>query len=345
MKKISVILPCYNISKYLNRCVNSILNQTIGFDNIELILVDDASTDTTWQIISEIETQYQDNVMAIHFDVNSRQGAARNVGLQYATSDYVAFIDPDDWVEPNYFEEMYAVIAQYKCDYVECGFLRDSSEEMTFFEPEKITASPNNRHMIIDTIDKRKLFLYLKPVKKSCCTKLIKRSFLIDNNISCPEKLLYEDQYWSMLVFLYSKNIYILDKNLYHYYINQNSTVLKKNTDYHTDLLIVHEMLWNEYINRDFLNTYYDELSLEFLFSCYLGFLKILALRYETPSYEHYLYLRKMIIDKIPSFSDNRYIKSMELSDLHIALLNTLYVELNESEFLNLLKSVEASGI
>ena len=104
MAEISIIIPCYNVEKYLMRCFLSLKNQTIGIENLELIFVDDASTDDTWDIIQKIENKYSQNVIAVHCDENGRQGRARNIGMTYATAEYIGFVDSDDWVEPNMFE-------------------------------------------------------------------------------------------------------------------------------------------------------------------------------------------------------------------------------------------------
>lgn len=87
MKKVSVIIPCYNAVKWLPKCFLSLVQQTIGIEDIELIFVDDASDDNgaTWAMLQEFEAAYPDNIMVIHLDDNMRQGGARNVALQYAS--------------------------------------------------------------------------------------------------------------------------------------------------------------------------------------------------------------------------------------------------------------------
>lgn len=83
MKRVSVVVPCYNASLYLHKCIDHLLHQTIGLENMEIILVDDASTDDgrTWKIITDYEKQYPDAIIAIHLEENLRQGGARNVGV------------------------------------------------------------------------------------------------------------------------------------------------------------------------------------------------------------------------------------------------------------------------
>lgn len=109
MKKVSVIIPCFNATKYLPKCFMSLVQQTIGIDQIELIFVDDASTDedATWNMLQEFERAYPESIMILKLEENMRQGGARNVALQYATGEYIAFVDADDFVAENFLLETY----------------------------------------------------------------------------------------------------------------------------------------------------------------------------------------------------------------------------------------------
>ena len=119
---ISVILPCYNVAEFLPRCMKSLEKQTIRFDNLEWIFVDDASTDNgkTWNEILKFEAKHPDNVIAIQLEKNRCQGGARNVGLEYASADYIGYIDPDDWIDPRMYTCLYMKAIQYQCDIVDC---------------------------------------------------------------------------------------------------------------------------------------------------------------------------------------------------------------------------------
>ena len=107
MKKVTVITPCYNSERYLGECLESLEMQTIGMEQLELILVNDASTDHTWEMILEFENKYPDSVIAINLPENRRQGGARNEALKYATGEYIAFLDSDDTALPETYEKVY----------------------------------------------------------------------------------------------------------------------------------------------------------------------------------------------------------------------------------------------
>ena len=110
MKKISVIIPCYNAQAYIPRCLHSIFSQTIGMETLEIILVNDASTDHTLDILLQFENKFPDSVIVVNLEQNIRQGGARNVGLSYASGEYVAFLDADDWWEEDKLKKQLEVL-------------------------------------------------------------------------------------------------------------------------------------------------------------------------------------------------------------------------------------------
>ena len=117
-KLISIIIPVYNVSTYLDRCLNSITNQT--YRNLEIILINDGSTDKSGRICDAWASK-DPRIKVLH---TSNQGiaAARNCGLHIAHGDYIGFADPDDWVEPDMFEKLAGSLEQYNADIAICGF-------------------------------------------------------------------------------------------------------------------------------------------------------------------------------------------------------------------------------
>ena len=100
---ISVIIPTYNCEKYIRECLDSIVNQTLGINNIEVIVVDDASTDNTYEIAKEYESQYP-SFKVLRHDTNKGCGPGRNTGLEHVTTDYVTYMDGDDYISSNAYE-------------------------------------------------------------------------------------------------------------------------------------------------------------------------------------------------------------------------------------------------
>ena len=214
MKKVSVIIPCYNVEQYIDRCFDSLKHQTIGIEQLELIFINDASTDGTLDKLLQYEQEYPDSLIVINFENNQRQGTARNIGLQYATAPYVGYVDADDWVELNMFERMVAVIEKHDCDFVECcwDFAKDRDNRKSF------NRLGGNGYINLSDVKVREEFVGSKIALVMSWDKLYKRSFLLDNGICYPEGVRHEDFYFSYLVFLYAESCYCVDDVLYHYY-------------------------------------------------------------------------------------------------------------------------------
>lgn len=121
---LSIVIPTYNVEKYLVKCVKSVCNQTL--EDIEIIVVDDGSTDSSGRIADELT--YTDSRIKVIHQVNSGLGPARNTGIDTATGDYVGFVDSDDWVEPDMFEGLLAEAKRHDADVCACGFKTVSDE-------------------------------------------------------------------------------------------------------------------------------------------------------------------------------------------------------------------------
>ncbi len=306
MKRISIIIPCYNTAGLLHRCMSSLAAQTIGIDNMEIILVNDASTDdnATWQEILNWEKLYPESIIAVSLPENLRQGGARNAGMSYASADYIGFVDSDDWVEPNMYEILLDEIIESGSEIVYCKAFRDDG---TGTMPHLLDGS--YQRLLIDSEDKRKMFIATNCIGYNVWDKIYRRSFLIEHNIVFPEKLMYEDIIFSSLYYLYADRVSIINYELYHYYINPESTVLKKNAAYHADMLTIARLRILEYHNCNVWHKYHDEIEFELIMSCYLAALKIMFLRYDNVPYEAFLNLQEIVRTNSPDCIKNQYIK------------------------------------
>jgi len=281
---ISVIVPCYNVEKYVARCIDSLIAQSIGFENIQLILVNDASTDNTLQVLKKYEAQYPDNIMVITYEQNMRQGAARNIGLEYAMAPYVGYIDSDDWIDPPMYKEMYDIIQSSDYDVVRCKTLRDASFEITHFdipshrEDQDLTfelcgdyywGSPDNDHQGVNgTIG-------------GIVTGLYKKELLTEHNIYFPVGITYEDNYWNSLMRFYIRRMYILDIPYYHYYINPDSTITRRNSVHHFDRIEIEEMLFEEYSSRNVFDCFYHQILIDSFTRYYLNSMYMFFSRFD----------------------------------------------------------------
>lgn len=156
-EKISVITPCYNSYDYLDKCFESLVNRSIGIENIEIIFVNDASTDNTAEKLLAFEAMYPDSVLVIHLDENVKQGGTRNVALQYVSGEYLVFIDSDDWVDLSYLETIYNIVKENDVDMLQIPFVhvRGEGDNATYTKP---PAYWEGLYVMYD-IEKRKHFL------------------------------------------------------------------------------------------------------------------------------------------------------------------------------------------
>lgn len=343
MADISVIIPCYNVEGLIDRLMKSLLAQTIGFERLEVILVDDCSTDNTRQIIKDWEKKYTNNILVVECEENRRQGAARNIGLQYASAEYIGYIDSDDWVEPDYFEKLYkiAIEGDYEC--VSCQSVRDSSKGYALFD--NTDTGREDKVVLINNDEERKSIIVLPPLGYAAWGKIVKKSFLINNNLFFPEDLTYEDAGWGSLFHLYVKKGYVLEKNLYHYYVNSNSTVLTTNSNHHIDCFTVQMWVWEEYKKRGFLDKFREELEMEHIFSFYLAGIKAIILRYEKPDYNAYLLLRTIMLEHVPNYIANKYVKEGRLNDFYLLIMESLKYQLSKNAFLEMAENIKKIGI
>lgn len=332
MAVISVIIPCYNVAPYIDRCLTTVTSQTIGINALEIICVDDASTDETWEHLQVWEQRYPENIMLVHCDENGRQGMARNIGLSYASADWIAFIDSDDWIELDYFEKLYAIGVQCQCDIVSCDQFRDTSFSLSYLNHRE--NGHNSGLLLIDTVLQRKSFIVGKSIGLTACSKLIRASLILEHQLVFPENIAYEDILWGSLLYFYADRIYILEEYLYHYFLNPSSTVLTKNADYHIDILTISLMEWKEWQKRLLFDEYKNELEFLFLDSCYFIFMKMLSMRQDSPSFSMFQLCRELVLEYIPDFRSNPY--AGKLTDFHKILLDLLYQPLNPSSFLAL---------
>ena len=197
-EKISVIIPCYNVEKYIDRCLASVAAQTIRLDKLEIICVNDASTDGTWQKLLVWERKYPQNILLVACAQNGKLGQARNIGLAHASGDYVTFLDADDWMEPDSYEKLYQVIRQYQCDVVAFQFVRDDGAGDVWDKQKRREREDFCLDLTVD--EERKKVLATALLDNGCTDKMYTRAFIVQNGLQFPQGCAYEDIYWGVLV-------------------------------------------------------------------------------------------------------------------------------------------------
>ena len=205
MKKISVIVPVYKVEAYLERCVNSLVQQT--YKNLEIILVDDGSPDNSGKICDRLAEQ-DSRIQVIH-KVNGGLSDARNVGIEAATGDYIAFIDSDDWYDPTMLEMLYGLAEEHNAEIAECSYRSIYDGRV---QAETSCSGAVMEFTPAQAIESNLDWKFCKPV---AWNKLYRADIVGD--IRYPVGKLHEDEFTTHLFYLAAKKIVYVDIAMVNY--------------------------------------------------------------------------------------------------------------------------------
>lgn len=213
--KISVVIPVYNAEEDISNAIDSIISQTFGFENIELILVDDCSNDNSKEIIKKYQEKYG-NIKLVELLQNSGlPGKPRSLGIDYATADYIVFLDSDDTYEKEAFEVLYDAIEKTDSDFAMSSHYINLDGDMV-----KANLIPTDEEIISfnplenqKTFDKLSLNHFVAP-----WGKIFKKDFIVKNNIRFPEDSLCEDTYFYFKALINSTKVTLLPKDYLYVY-------------------------------------------------------------------------------------------------------------------------------
>ena len=238
MDLITIVVPIYRVEPYLPRCIDSLLAQT--YRNLELILVDDGSPDRCGIICEEYAAK-DARVRVIHKE-NGGLSDARNAGMAVAKGEWIAFVDSDDWVTPDYLERMYRAILTADADICECGVCITADETVTIQDiqgdQEVFTPEEALKELILD----RKL-------RQHVWNKLFRRS-CIDGTLFAKGKI-NEDEFWTYQVFGRAKRVVRIGQQLYFYFQRPGSIMGTKYSLKRLDALEA-KALRQQYVERNY---------------------------------------------------------------------------------------------
>lgn len=287
-KKVSIIIPVYNVEKYLERCIDSILNNT--YNNFEIILINDGSKDNSQEILERYYDKYPDKII-IKQQENQGPAQARNVGLEIATGEYIMFVDSDDFVQKDYIENYIKVLKEDDYDVVLGGYYK-SDDNKTLYTI-CLQDEPWSKYMIMGPY-----------------TKLYKKSFLQENDIKFIKVNIGEDIYFNLQVNALAKKVKITSYVGYHWYTNTSSI---SNTS-HKDIKKVEiDKFLNESYSKLKEKNAITEENYEFLELYYFNFI-IWVLQWTTQKTKfksmakEYDKLFKWLKERFPNYKKNRLI-------------------------------------
>lgn len=247
MPKVSIIMPVYNTQKYLRRCLDALVNQTLK--DIEIIAVNDGSTDGSLDILQEYAAKYE--MIRVISKENGGQATARNLGIKESTGEYIGFADSDDYVDVTMFEKMYSLAKQKNCDMVECCFhyLMETDGEPKVLQPRGRVREYKNQHdMLIDP-------------QVSPWNKLYRREVLMQPDVYFPEGLIYEDTAFYIKTIPHVKSAAYLDEQLVYYFLRGNSTMNANKSQKVGNIFPVLENILEFYKKHGFYEEYIQELE------------------------------------------------------------------------------------
>lgn len=237
--KVSIILPVYNVAPYLRQSLDSIIAQTLT--DIEIICVDDGSTDDSGKILDEYKEK--DNRITVIHKRNAGTGAARNDGLKIATGECIGFVDPDDWILPNMYERLYNILQDKELDIV--MFTPDVFNDQTQKHEGFLYFQDSNFPKILDD----KIFNKddISPFSYPMCVwnKLYRKKLFDDNNIDFAEGLDFEDHKVIFKSLFTAKRIYFIREKLYVYRHSRQGSILSDNDTRMFDHIKIYDIVEN----------------------------------------------------------------------------------------------------
>ena len=276
--KISVIIPVYNVGKYLKRCIDSIIQQ--NYDNLEIILVDDGSSDNSGKICDEYVV-IDKRIIVIHKS-NGGLSDARNKGLDICTGEYISFVDSDDWIEKDFYK--FAVNNLGENDLLIFDYyLTDGKNKKC------INTLSKSRKL---TVEECLLELSKANIQSYAWNKLYKRELFL--SIRFPKGRNYEDQAIMHLIMHNCNRIKYFNKAFYNYYQNQNSITHTVNLKNYRDFLYVN-ILRGRFLKKNYPEIYEYHLS-----TIYAAIAKLCWLYHNDEKYKsRYEFLRKFILARL----------------------------------------------
>lgn len=275
---VSVIVPVYNVEKYIRVCLDTLVHQTLS--NIEIIVVNDGTKDDSQKIIDEFSSLYPDKIIALKKE-NGGLSDARNYGLEHARGAYVGFVDSDDYTDIEMYQKLYEKAKQENADIVVCGYYGVQEQNGQFRHFQK-----GNLQEFDKSLQENPRLLYMNSTY--AWNKLYRRELFIQTGIRYPKGCLYEDMAVTWTLFLHANKISKVDEPLYYYILKREGAITATYSSKTLQMFQSMELVNTYYKEQNAFDQYQDIL-------CFLN-LKHMLLRFQDfPGY-HNLSLKKTMI-------------------------------------------------
>lgn len=322
--RISVIIPCFNVENYIDRCLTSIEQQTVGIEQFEIILVDDCSVDDTLSKLKAFEQKYEANTVLIPCEENVGAAEARNIGLMYATGDYITFIDADDYIANTMFEKMVASLEVSQCEMVECLYQEFSEESVC-----ETRVVGQERVYNLFNPSERKNYIVNYGLKSAVWGRMYRKDFFDRTGLRFIAGAIYEDVQFSGVAMFLLQSVCVIPETLYFYYSNENGITRTPNREkLKQEVEIIHLMLEeldDRGMIKDVMDSYYEELEYYCILKSYMDPISMLVSSKGDSYNDDVNFYRKQILDIFPNAGNNAYgrakAESSQFWDIMMSLL------------------------
>lgn len=247
MPKVSVIVPVYNVEQYVEKCLETLVNQTL--QEIEIIVVNDGSTDNSKQIVEKVRNQFPEKIVYVEKE-NGGLSDARNYGIPHAKGEYIAFLDSDDYVEKDMYQKMYELAQKENSDMVECDFYWEYPDKQKIDTGELYEGKKE----------------MLEKVRVVAWNKLIKREILEKAKVQFPKGYRYEDVPFTYKLIPYLEKVSFLKEPCIHY-IQREGSISNSQNERNREIFEVLQDVINYYKEKGIYKTY--ETELEYVYTRY----------------------------------------------------------------------------
>ncbi len=293
MTKVSVIVPVYNTENFLERCLNSLVNQTLN--DMEIIVVNDGSTDASQEIIDRFANDFP-NIIRTYRKKNGGLSSARNYGLDKATGEYIGFIDSDDYVELDMFEKMYNKACSRNFDVVVCG-VRYVYKEKTFIASSRI----NN-----DLISKDQVKNHMVDIYPAAWNKIYKCNLF---NVRFKKGIWYEDVEFLYRLFPYVNSIGVVKEPLVNY-VQRDGAITHTFDERVYDYISNWNGIVQFYKSNNIFDEYYSEIEYSYVRYLYMTFLKTATNFSKKEFNKACLKAKQNVLNTFPNYKKNKYLKN-----------------------------------
>jgi hypothetical protein len=311
MPKVSVIVPVYNVEGYIEKCLETLVNQTL--QEIEIIIVNDGSTDRSIQIIKKFMEQYPKKIVYLEKE-NGGLSDARNFGIPHATGEYIAFVDSDDYVEKDMYQKMYEIAKRENSDMVECNF---------FWE-----YPGNKKKQDIGKIYNGKEEM-LEKVRVVAWNKLIKREILEKTNIQFPKGYRYEDVEFTYKLIPFLNKVSFCKEPLVHY-IQREGSISNSQNERTKEIFDVLEHVIDFYKENDLYNKFKEQLEYVYVrYAFCSSFLRIVKIEDEVLKEKLLNETWDNVNSNFPNWKKNQVLKKDKtLKGLYLRTINKFFYKL-----------------